>query len=128
MSTSKITDQISALLEAGATEEDVLNAFRALKHKAEKEAARTAAIENKRKEVIEKVLDYVTFVTGQKPTKEEENSLRKYIQEVLVCAEGLATKKEESKEKITKRGWRNGKEMSDAEINEIFDKFWKGIF
>ena len=128
MSTSKITDQISALLEAGATEEDVLNTFRALKLKAEKEAARTAAIENKRKEVIEKVLDYVTFVTAQKPTKEEEDNLRKYIQEVLVCAEGLATKKEESKEKITKRGWRNGKEMSDAEIDEIFNKFWKGIF
>lgn len=125
---SKLTEnKLEELLNAGTTEEEILNTFRTLKRKAEKKAERESAIANKRKEVINKVIDYVTFVTEQKPTTEEENTLKKYIEEVLRCAEDVVDGKKEPEVKVTKRGWRDGKKMTEAEIDEVFNKFWKGF-
>ena len=131
MATSNINieNKLIDLFESGTTEEEVLKAYRSLKKKKEQDAAKKTAIVNKREEVIAKVLDYVSLITDQQPTKEEEKKLREYIQDILINCEDVITRKSaEPEEKIVKRGWRNGKRMSDEEVDKIFDKFFKGVF
>ena len=121
-----IKNKLSSLIDAGVTESDLIAAFKTIKQERSEEEKRQATIKEQREKLISEMFDYFTFVANHKTTEEEEKILTEYIDTVLIRCENIL-QREEPKKKVTKRAWRNGKELSEAEADKIISEFWNRL-